>query len=472
MLEKIFKAYDIRGQYPDQLDETIAWKIGFGAGTFFKKQDASCDGRVLVSRDMRKHSEGIQHQLTAGMRAAGANVVNLGMCDTSFQYFAINHLSALGGVQVTASHNPSNYNGFKISREQAIPVGGETGLSEIREYADQVTDTNQPAAGSYEEMDLWNAYRKHILQFLTPLKRPIKLFVDASNGMAGKLIPQVFEGIENLEIVSLNFETTGEFAHEPNPLKEENMKPTQIGVRQYEADLGACFDGDADRCMLTDEQGNILGCDHLTALLANHFVAVDRTELTTPSNHETPDQPTIAYDLRSSKVVAEEIERLGAAPKRSRVGHVFMKAALRETEAVFGGELSGHFYYRDNFYADSGAITLASVLDILNANAEKTMSELIGPFKKYPQSGELNFEVEDKRGVMDQLKSQYRHVAAIDELDGVTVDAWDANGWWFNVRASNTEPLLRMNAEGKDQAALEAIMSELKPMLGQPAEAH
>jgi phosphomannomutase len=472
MLEKIFKAYDIRGIYPDQLDETTAWKIGYGVGNFFKKGDQDGQGQVLVSRDMRKHSESVQQNLIAGIRAAGTNVVNLGMCDTSFQYFAINHLKALGGVQVTASHNQSNYNGFKISREQAIPVGGDTGLAEIREVAEQVTDTNQPAKGDYEEMDLWEAYRKHILQFLAPLKRPIKIFVDASNGMAGKLVPQVFEGIENLQIVSLNFETTGEFAHEPNPLKEENMKPTQVGVQQHECDLGACFDGDADRCMLTDEKGNILGCDHLTALLANHFVAVDRTELTTPSHHVAPDQTTIAYDLRSSKVVAEEIERLGATARRSRVGHVFMKAALRETEGIFGGELSGHFYYRDNYYADSGAITLASVLDILSANPDKTMSELIGPYQKYPQSGEINYEVEDKRGVMDQLKQQYQHVAAIDELDGVTVDAWDTKGWWFNVRASNTEPLLRMNAEGKDQASLDQIVEELKPMLGQPAEAH
>jgi phosphomannomutase len=427
---------------------------------------------VLVSRDMRKHSEGLQQQLMAGIRAAGVNVVNLGMADTSFQYFAINHLSALGGVQVTASHNPSNYNGFKISRAGAIPVGGETGLAEIRQYAEQVTDTDQPAVGAYEEQDLWQAYREHILQFLAPLKRPIRIFIDGSNGMAGKLIPQVFEGIENLEIISLNFEITGEFAHEPNPLKAENMKPTQIGVQQYEADLGACFDGDADRCMLTDEKGNILGCDHLTALLANHFVAIDRTELTTPSKSTTPDQTTIAYDLRSSKAVVEEVQRLGAKPHRSRVGHVFMKAALRETEGIFGGELSGHFYFRDNYYADSGAITLASVLDILSANPDTPLSELIAPYQKYPQSGEINFEVEDKRGVMDQIKAQYKSIAAIDELDGVTVDAWDSNGYWFNVRASNTEPLLRMNAEGKDQAALNQVMDELKPMLGQPAEAH
>ena len=472
MLEKIFKAYDIRGTYPDQLDETVAWRIGYGAGVFFTKRDGAGSGKVLVSRDMRQHAEPIQQQLIGGLRAAGANVVNLGMCDTSFQYFAINHVQALGGIQVTASHNPSNYNGFKISREQAIPVGGDTGLDEIRKVAEEVSDTTQPAVGTYEEQDLWEAYRKHILQFLAPLKRPIKLFVDASNGMAGKLVPQVFEGIENLEIVSLNFETTGEFAHEPNPLKAENMRPTQIGVQQYGADLGACFDGDADRCMFTDEQGNILGCDHLTALLANHFVAVDRTELTTPSQKKRPDQPTIAYDLRSSKAVVEEIERLGAQPRRSRVGHVFMKAALRETEGIFGGELSGHFYYRDNFYADSGAITLAAMLDILSSNPDKSLSQLIAPYQKYPQSGERNFEVEDKQGVMRSLQSQYAEAASIDTLDGVTVDAWDTRGWWFNVRASNTEPLLRLNVEAKDQSTLDQIMGELEPMLGQPAEAH
>jgi phosphomannomutase len=472
MLEKIFKAYDIRGIYPDQLDETVAWKIGYGIGAFFKPGDAEGDGAVLVSRDMRQHSEALAQQAIAGIRAAGVNVIYLGMCDTSMQYFAINHLSALGGVQVTASHNPSNYNGFKISREQAIPVGGDTGLAEIRQYAEQVTDTNQSPVGGYEEKDLWPAYRAHIHKFLAPLKRPIKVFVDASNGMAGKLVPEVFEGIENLQIVALNFEITGEFAHEPNPLKAENMRPTQIGVQQHECDLGACFDGDADRCMLTDEQGNILGCDHLTALLANHFVAIDRTELTTPSGEPKPDQTTIAYDLRSSKAVVEEIERLGAKPHRSRVGHVFMKAALRETKGVFGGELSGHFYFRDNYYADSGAITLASVLDILSANPDKPLSQLIAPYQKYPQSGEINFEVEDKQGVMDQLKADYQKDASIDTLDGVTIDAWDSRGFWFNVRASNTEPLLRLNAEAKDQATLDTLLGELQPRLGQPAEAH
>jgi phosphomannomutase len=472
MFEKIFKAYDIRGLYPEQLDETAAWKIGFGIGTFFKKQDQAGDGAVLVSRDMRKHSPALADQAIAGMRAAGVNVVNLGMCDTSMQYFAINHLSALGGVQVTASHNPSNYNGFKISRQGAIPVGGDTGLAEIRGYAEQVTDTNQPALGGYEEKDLWPAYREHIRQFLAPLDRPIKIFIDASNGMAGKLVPEVFEGIDNLQIVGLNFEITGEFVHEPNPLVAENMRPTQIGVQQHEADLGACFDGDADRCMLTDEKGNILGCDHLTALLANHFVAVDRSELTTPTGEAKPAESTIAYDLRSSKAVEEEITRLGAKPRRSRVGHVFMKAALRETKGVFGGELSGHFYFRDNYYADSGAITLASVLDILNANPDKTLSQLIAPYQKYPQSGEINFEVEDKQGVMDQLKTEYQKDGSIDELDGVTIDAWDGRGFWFNVRASNTEPLLRLNAEAQDQATLDALLGELQPKLGQPAEAH
>jgi len=472
MLEQIFKAYDIRGIYPDQLDEQVAWKIGYGVGTFFRKQDETGQGRVLVSRDMRAHSESLAKELIAGIRAAGANVTALGMCDTSFQYFAINHLNALGGVQVTASHNPSNYNGFKISRQQARPVGGDTGLAQIREVAEQVTATTQSPVGGYEERDLWPEYRDHIRQFLAPLKRPVKVVVDAANGMAGKLVPQVFEGIENLEIIPLNFEITGEFAHEPNPLKAENMQPTQEGVRQHGADLGACFDGDADRCMLTDEKGNILGCDHLTALLAKHFAAIDQNELTTPEGKVRPLPTTIAYDLRSTKAVPEEIERLGAKPKRSRVGHVFMKAALRETEGIFGGELSGHFYFRDNYYCDSGAITLASVLEVLNANPDRTLSQLIGPYQKYPQSGEINFEVEDKRGVMDAIKAQYQHTATIDELDGVTVDAWDNEGWWFNVRASNTEPLLRLNGEAKDRGTLEDILERLKPMLGQPAEAH
>jgi len=457
-LEKIFKAYDVRATYPDMLNEAAAFKVGYATGEYLGRDG---DGTVLVSRDMRPHSPSLCKALTAGLRASGRDVVDLGMCDTSFMYFAINHLGAIGGIQTTASHNPINYNGFKISGRQARPIGRDTGLSDIQQIAintDVEADTAEQK-GSYRDQDLWAEYRNHVLQFFTPPKRKLTVAIDACNAMGGKLAPAVFEGLENVEIIPLNFEITGSFVHEPNPLVAENMVPTQEAVRKHNADLGVCFDGDADRCMITDEQGEIVGCDHLTALLTEAYFA------------EKDPGTTIVYDLRSSKVVEETVKRLDCKPKRSRVGHVFMKAVLRETKGIFGGELSGHFYFRDNFYADSGAITFAVVLSILGQRDE-AMSELVAPYKQYPQSGERNFETDDKAAVLSSLKSTYGADGDMDELDGVTIDCWDRKGWWFNVRASNTEPLLRLNAEAKDEATLKSLLEELTPQLGKPASGH
>ncbi|QDU72491.1 phosphomannomutase/phosphoglucomutase [Mucisphaera calidilacus] len=457
MLPKIFKAYDVRATHPDPLNEDAAYCVGFGAGQFLQKENDG-PGKILVSRDMRPHSPKLAAALIHGIRASGMDVIDLGMADTSFLYFAIPHLDAVGGIQTTASHNPVQYNGFKISGKGARPIGATTGLKEIEQLASDAWGSKREATGSLEELDLWDDYRKHIHTFLPTLNRPLKLYVDASNGMAGKLVPQVFDGVENLEVIKLNFEITGSFVHDPNPLVAENMVPTQEGVRQNAAHLGACFDGDADRCMLVDEQGSIIGCDHLTAWLASHFLKQD------PGS-------TIIYDLRSSKVVEETIKSLGGTPAKSRVGHVFMKALLRETGGVFGGELSGHFYFRDNSFADSGAILLAVALGVL-AETDQPLSSIINPLKKYPQSGEINFRTEDKESVLAALKSDYAEGAVIDELDGVSIDAFENKGWWFNVRASNTEPLLRLNAEARDPEALASLLGELKPRLGEEAQGH
>ena len=465
MIERIFKAYDIRAVYGDPLDEQMAWKVGYAVGTYLKPKKRDDAGTILVSRDMRPSSPSLCDALANGIRAAGPDVIDLGMADTSMMYFAINHLGAIGGVQTTASHNPIQYNGFKISGELARPIGAATGLREIQDIAAGLDVADMAPIGTYSQRDIWDAYRAHILSFLTPLPRPLRIVVDASNGMAGELVPRVFKGVENLEIIPLNFEITGSFVHEPNPLVPENMVPTQEAVREHGADLGACFDGDADRCMIADDTGATIGCDHLTALLAGHFVAMDQT------NPATHGEPTIVFDLRSSKVVPETIEALGARPMRCRVGHVFMKAALHDAKAVFGGELSGHFYFRDNYFADSGAIALASVLSVLGQQ-DRTLSQLIAPLRKYPQSGEINFEVQDKAGVMQALKDRYGSRAQVDELDGVTIDAFESEGWWFNVRASNTEPLLRLNAEAADQAKLDALMEELTPQVGTPVTGH
>lgn len=464
MLSKIFKAYDVRAIYPSPLGETEAWQVGCATGQYLKKLVSetgvtaalNLPNTVVMSHDMRPHSPQLTKAFTEGVRAAGMDVINVGMCDTSFIYFAINHLGAAGGVQVTASHNPIQYNGFKISGPQAKPIGASTGLKDIQAIAETLGEAGSVTGeGKYEERDLWEPYRQHVLKFYQPPKkgkRPIKVVIDASNGMAGKLVPKVFSALPGVEIIPINFEITGAFSHDPNPLVAENMKPTQEGVAKHRADLGACFDGDADRCILTDERGTIIGCDHLTAMLVEHF---------TRGQYGT----TVIYDLRSSKALEEAIVKNGARPMKSRVGHVFMKAALRESQGVFGGELSGHFYFRDNFYADSGAIAFAAVLSVLG-QSDKTLHDLIEPFKQYPQSGEINFHVENKDKTLEALEETFGDDAIIDKLDGVTIDQWEKSGWWFNCRASNTEPLIRLNAEAKDKAKLEALLAQLKPMLG------
>lgn len=476
MIGKIFKAYDVRALYPDPLDEKAGYKVGFATGQFLKQQNGQ--GKVVVSQDHRPAAPSMAEALIQGLRDAGMDVIDLGRCDTSIQYFAIPHLNAVGGVQCTASHNPIEYIGYKISREGARPVGADTGLKEIEAIAQDLTDEKpEPGRdqGSYETADVWDAYRKHILGFMGELQRPLKVFVDASNGCGIALLDKVFTNVKNLEIITTNAEWTNDWAHEPNPLVAENMVPTQDGVQKHSADLGACFDGDADRCMLVDDASELCGCDHLTAWLAHHFIALNRTD---PASKK----PTsIVYDLRSSKVVPETIKALGAEPAIAKVGHVNIKAKLRETGGIFGGELSGHFYFRDNAYADSGAITLAAALGVLSQGDQK-LSDAIAPFRKYPQSGEINFENDDKEGTLADLKKTYGDQGAdIMELDGVTIDMWDketggaaggGGGFWFNVRASNTEPLLRLNAEAKDEKTLAELLEAIKPRMGKESAGH
>jgi phosphomannomutase len=462
MISKVFKAYDVRAIYPDPLGEDDAWKIGFGTAELLKAENGG-PGKIVVSRDHRPAAPSMAGSLIAGIRAAGCDVVDLGKCDTSVQYFAIPHLDAIGGVQCTASHNPIEYIGFKISRAGAKPVGKGTGLDEIQATAQKLEDDGAScgeATGSLSEHDIWDDYAAHIRSFLQPaLQKPIKLFVDASNGMGTTLLEKVFRGIDNLEVKAINDTYTDQWAHEPNPLVEENMVPTNLGVQNTGSDLGACFDGDADRCMLVDEKGQPCGCDHLTAWLADVFVKKD------------PGKP-IVYDLRSSKVVEETIQALGVEAVRAKVGHVNIKKSLRDSDGSFGGELSGHFYFKENSFADSGAILLAVALGVLGST-DKTLSELIDPYRKYPQSGERNFTCPDKDAALAAIKTDFGSNAdSTDELDGITVDCWPSAGWWFNVRASNTEPLLRLNAEAKDQVMLDELLKKLTPMLGKPAVGH
>ena len=452
----IFKAYDIRGIYPDQLNEDAAWKIGNASATFLRAMLRGYDRglankqSLCVGQDMRLHSRSLANALIKGMNAAGAKIIDIGMIDTPQMYFAINYLGTCGGVQVTASHNPAQYNGFKISGLEAKPVGVDTGLKEIKHIATSLLHTRGSEEEMIEKRDLTEAYKEHVLKFLDTKVKPLKIVIDASNGMAGKMVPLIFDKI-GIEMIKLNFEYKGVFKHEPNPLVESNLKQLKETVKKRKADIGVCFDGDADRLMMVDEKGETISCDLMTALMVPYFLK------------KSPGA-AVVYDLRSSWVVREEIVKAGGIARRERVGHAYMKKTLRTAHAIFGGELSGHFYYRDNFYADSGLITFVHMINILSS-ADEPVSELVKPLRRYYASGEINFAVDEKEEMMKELKRKYSQGEA-DDLDGITIQFKD---WWFNCRPSNTEPLLRLNIEAKTKDLLEKQLKEMETILGEPA---
>ncbi len=449
----VFKAYDVRAVYPEPLDENIARKIGLAAGRLLLSESDG-KGAVVVGHDMRPSSPSLVEALKEGILSSGADVVDVGLVDTPFIAFAVNYLGAIGGIQTTASHNPIQYNGFKICRAKAKPVGMGTGLEKIEAMSN---DCDGPpigvVRGSERCEELWEQYRAHVFTYLDPKIQSgeviIKAAIDASNGMAGTMVPKLFRGVKGLELIEINFENDkGVFVHEPNPLVDANLRQTIDAVKEGGCHLGICFDGDADRCMVVDELGNIVGCDLVTAWLAPKFL---RNE----------DKGSIVFDLRSSHAVSHAIEKAGGLPVKSRVGHVFMKQAMAEHDASFGGELSGHFYFRDNFYADSGAMAFAAVLSAI-ATSEQTMSEQIYPHRTFCQSGEINFETQDKDAAMAMLLAGFPD-AIVDRLDGVTLDCGE---WWCNVRASNTEPLLRLNLEASTESEVTARVAEVSVFLG------
>ncbi|MGE3182473.1 MAG: phosphomannomutase/phosphoglucomutase [Phycisphaerae bacterium] len=456
-IDKVFKAYDVRAVYPEPLSENIAWRIGNATSQFLRttlsgydRSDAKMN-KLIVGRDMRKHSPALSAAFIEGARAVGTEVVDIGMIDTSQIYFATNHMPCCGAVQTTASHNPAEYNGFKIAGLKGKPVGQDSGLGEIQRMARAIARYPTSELGKLTKLDLSEPYREYLHKFLTP-PRPLKIVVDASNGMAGKWFPILFDGVPNLEVIKLNFEHDGTFKHPPNPLVEANLVELKAAMKQHGADFGACFDGDADRCIFVDEACKTVACDMLTALLASEYLR---------------DNPgaTIVYDLRSSRIVADIVRKNEGVPRRERVGHVFMKRTMAETDAIFGGELSGHFYFRDFFYCDSGMLVFIAMLNVLTRTNMK-LSELIDPFKVYANSGERNFENPDKDGTFREIMDRYKD-GELDTLDGVTVQYED---WWFNVRASNTEPLLRLNMEANTQELLDEKLAELTPLLGKPVE--
>jgi phosphomannomutase len=447
----IFKAYDVRGIYPSELDEGMARRIGNAVPQVLDRADGAT---VVVSRDMRSHSEPLAAALVEGLRDGGLDVLDIGLATTPMNYFAVGHLGAAGGVQVTASHNPAAYNGLKFSRRGARPVSGDHGIP-LLERAVTEGDLPRPAErGGYRQGEIFDAYGRHLL---AALRRPegarrLKVVVDAANAM-GSLYRPLLEAA-GIELVPLYFELDGTFPnHEANPLKLDNLRDLMAEVVRCGADLGVAFDGDADRSALVDERGEAIGNDLTTALVAGELL-----------RRQPPDASrAIVYDLRSSRAVAEYIREHGGEPIRERVGHSFIKATLRQAGGPFGGELAGHYYFRDVFYADNALLAVFEVLNLLWQTGEP-MSRLIAPLRRYAKSQETNFEVEDKQGMIAALAERYAG-AEIDYLDGITVQYPD---WWFNVRPSNTEPYLRLVAEARTPEQLEEKMAELVGMLGQP----
>jgi len=449
----IFKAYDIRGKVPSELDARLAKKIGNAFARLLKAR------RLVVGRDMRVHSPEITAAVIEGMRDAGTDVLSIGLASTPMTYFAIGSLECDGGLCVTASHNTGEYNGMKLCGAGARPISAANGILDLERVCAEAYPGEGSRRGGLEELDLLQDYAAHVGRFAN-MEGPIKIAIDASNGMAGYTLPAILERLPKVEVHTMLMEPDGTFPnHEANPLKEENLDPVRELVREHKADFGVSFDGDADRCCFVDEEGRTVSADLMTALLCKSFLG---------KRSGTP----IVYDLRSSWVVKEEIQEAGGVPIRDRVGHSFIKATMRERGAAFGGELSGHFYFADNFTTDSGVLAMVFALNLMSrAKGEgRRLSELAAGLRRYHSTGEINFRVEDKDASIAKLKETFAD-GRQDELDGITVEYGDLGNeewWWFNVRASNTEPLLRLNLEASTSELRDRRRAELIGLLGDP----
>ena len=446
-LAEIFKAYDIRGVVPDQLDATVAKAIG---SAFVPVADVlGRAGAVVVGYDMRPSSPGLARAFAAGVVAAGADVVDIGLASTDLLYFASGRFE-MPGAMFTASHNPARYNGIKLCRSGAAPVGAETGLGDIQSLVESGDFQPADAAGSVEHRNLLIAYADHLNELVPVRGRRLKVVVDAGNGMGGYTVPAVFAGLD-AELIPLFFDLDGTFPnHEANPIDPANMRDLQAKVLETGAHMGLAFDGDADRCFVVDEQGRIVTPSALTALIATRELARE------PGAR-------IIHNLITSRAVPEIVRRHGGEPIRTRVGHSYIKAMMAETGAIFGGEHSGHFYFRDFWRADSGMLAALHTMAAL-AETDRPLSALLAEFTPYAPSGEINSTVNDQAGVLAAVEAAYAGIdgVAVDHLDGLTVEHAD---WWFNVRASNTEPLLRLNAEGVDQPIMERVRDDVLALI-------
>jgi phosphomannomutase len=429
----IFKAYDIRGNYPGELNEMMAHKIGACFILLLKAEE------IVVGRDMRLSASSLAKAFIQGAVSAGASVTDIGMVSTPMLYYAIIEGKYEGGAMVTASHLPGGMNGFKLCREDAIPLSGDHGLPELERLFKEKRSAQQHSSkeGSCRKIDFMDKYIDKLTTFVHEPK-PLKIVVDAGNGMAGPEVPLLFMRFPAWKWVPMYMEPDGSFPHHiANPLLPSATKDLQAAVLKEKADLGAAFDGDADRCGFIDEKGERIPEDLVTGLIAEFLLKKEP-------------KSTILYDLRSSRVVLEVISDRGGKAVRSRVGHAFIKDRMRKENAVFAGELSGHYYYRDMGFTDNGLFTMIQMLNFLSWK-EVPLSRLIQPLKKYFSTGEINIQIENRKAVFSALKEKY-HDSRKDHLDGLTVEY---DSWWFNLRASNTEPLMRLNLEAKDSKLME-----------------
>jgi len=430
----IFKSYDIRGIYGDSLTDDVAFKIGRALATFLKCRKA------VVGRDMRPHSAPLFHALAKGLTMQGADVIDLGLCSTPMSYYANGLLGGDAGVMITASHNTGEWNGLKLSRKQAVPISGDTGIAELEKIVTNETfDPPAKQTGCISHYDVIPEYTLHVKK-LSHIKRPVKIAVDFANSM-GIYEAKALEGL--LSIDPLFDKLDGTFPnHEANPLKTETLAALQKKVRDGKYDFGVAFDGDADRAGFVDEKGEIIPMDMVTAIIAQDLLKKEKS--------------AIFYDLRSSWAVKEVILENGGTPMMSRVGHSFIKQQMRENNAMFAGELSGHYYFRENFYTESSSMATICIANIASST-NKPISELVKPIQRYFASGEMNFTVTDAKAVIEGLKAKYGN-GKVSTLDGLSVEF---SNWWFNVRASNTEPLIRLNLEAKTKPVMEKMRDEI-----------
>ena len=436
----IFSSYDIRGIYGKDLNDEIAYRVGRAAALYLQAPE------IAVGRDMRLSSPALAAAVLRGITDQGVNAIELGLTTTDELYFAVGKFNYHAGVMITASHNPKQYNGMKFCRAQAFPISLETGLADIRDLAIRGEFPEPASKGQVIQRDVTEAFIQHALSFIDVSKvRPLKVVVDAGNGMAGMLMPRVFKYLP-CTLVPLYFELDGNFPNHPaSPIEPQNMEDLQKKVCEVGADLGAAFDGDADRMFPVDEHGKVVDGSMVTAVVSQSLL------------RKQPGS-TILYNLIVSKSVPELVSSLGGKPVRTRVGHSYIKAEMRRLNAIYGGEHSGHFYFRDNYFADSGLIALLITLELVSIEG-KPLSELLNPLDKWVRSGEINTEVSDVQGKLRALEEHYgARAQSVDRLDGITIDFGD---WWFNVRPSNTEPLLRLNLEANTNELMQKKFDEV-----------